>query len=467
MATDLQQKLLNAITQAGGQLYLVGGAVRDQLLGLVCKDNDYLVTGLNIETVQNTLANFARVDAVGKSFGVLKVTLNDETVDVALPRTEQSTGLHHRDFDITSDAHLPIEADLARRDFTVNAMALRLHDQVLIDPFFGKRDLQLRTLRAVGNVVQRFSEDPLRMLRAARFVAKLDFEIETGTLNAIAKQAPEIISVAAERIGYELLGLLSASQQDSGQNIVRALRVLRDTGLMAWVIPEYRVCIAYDQKNPHHHLSLDEHMFEVVRQVSLHSSDPEVKMPGVNMAATTMAALLHDIAKPQTQTFGPDGVAHYHRHEQHGAAMARVICERLKFSTELTNTVAKLVANHMRPPKDASARTLRRYINNLGQEWQSALCLRASDMASHTPTESFEAWDWFWHTLSTCKNFEQELERFNERELNISGQELMQAFSLTPGPALGELKKRATQAVIDGEIPNLAAEILAWLRANN
>jgi tRNA nucleotidyltransferase (CCA-adding enzyme) len=304
---NLQDQLLETTHTLGAELYLVGGSVRDGLLGLEGKDADYVVVGVDLPKLKNTLETWARVDVVGASFGVLKVTHDTLTVDLALPRTERSTGIHHRDFEVSFDPSLSIESDLARRDFTINAMARRLSDGALIDPFGGLSDLEQKVLRAVGQPDERFLEDPLRMLRLVRFVAKLGFEPHPQTTSAIRNLAHLAQSIAPERIQQELLGLLQHI------DLLPALRLLRDTGLLAQIIPEYLPCIGYDQRNPHHHLSLDEHMFQTVQ----HAQNASLE--------TKLAALLHDIGKPSTQSFGQDGIAHYYLHELKGADLCRQI----------------------------------------------------------------------------------------------------------------------------------------------
>jgi tRNA nucleotidyltransferase (CCA-adding enzyme) len=449
----LEHKILEAVSANGGELYQVGGAVRDKLLGLENKDFDFLVTNLEFSALQSALEQFARVDVVGASFGVFKVTLEHETVDVALPRTERSTGIHHRDFEVSHDASLKLEDDLARRDFTVNAMAFHVADGILIDPFNGQHDLEHRILRCVGNGQERFSEDPLRMLRAARFLAKLDFTPSLELIQDARASADLILSVAPERVQTELFGLLAAK---SATGVLRALEFLRDTGLLERVLPEYSACIGYDQQNPYHHLTLENHMFEAVRYaVSV----------GASLNAR-VALLFHDIGKPRTQTFGADGVAHYYRHEDVGADMTREILERLRCSNDVLHSVVKLVREHMRPPKNSSDKTLRRFLNALGEDWRIALDVREADMIAHKAEVGFSPRVWVESILERCESFDLSVATFDERKLALSGLEIMKAFNLKPGAELGRLKKLAAQAVIDGELENRQDLILEWLKSS-
>jgi tRNA nucleotidyltransferase (CCA-adding enzyme) len=448
---EITQEIANVVTKNGGETFLIGGAVRDALLGLSSKDEDVLVTGVEWSRLEKALATVGKVDAVGASFGVLKVAQDGLVIDVALPRTEQSTGIGHRDFTVTYDPNLPLEADLARRDFTVNAMARRISDDALIDPFNGMQDLKRRVLRAVGNPRERFTEDPLRMLRAARFVAKLDFTLEPETFAALKLEADRIKTVSPERIQTELWGMLAAPHP---MGVLRALEMLRDTGLLAKIIPELEASFGFDQQNPHHHLLLDAHVFEAIRYAVAHNAP----------TLTRLALLLHDVSKPETQSFDETGIAHYYRHEDIGADRARTILERLKFSSDVIESVTKIVFEHMRPPRKPSTKSLRRWLNTLGTDWQAALACREADLAAHVLETGFEPRAWAQDILEQCQNIPQEVVTFDERNLKITGTKLMQEFNLQPGPALGELKKRAARAVIDGEIENEESAILAWLK---
>jgi tRNA nucleotidyltransferase (CCA-adding enzyme) len=451
--TELQTQIVRAVTERGGIAYLVGGGVRDRLLGFPVKDTDMLVTGVGFDDLVAGLNGFARVDVVGASFGVLKVSSASDTIDVALPRTEQSTGVGHKDFEVTFDPHLGVESDLARRDFTVNAIALHLPDGAIIDPFGGQRDLEQRVLRAVGDPHERFKEDPLRMLRAARFVARLDFKLSPETFRAMRLEADLIRSVAPERVQTELLGLLEASHADG---VHRALRALRDSGLLERVIPEWKPSIGFDQQNPHHQFRLDEHVFHAVRYAVSHDASIH----------TRLALLLHDIAKPMTQSFDDAGIAHYYGHEVEGAHVTRAILERLKFPTQTLESATRIVRQHMRPPIRASDKVLRRWMNDLGEDWRAALECREADLSAHILPDGFDPRTWANEVRARCEAFGPTVATFDERALALSGREIIRAFDLMPGPELGRLKKLAAQAVVDGELENEASVILGWLKTH-
>ena len=213
----LSQEAVNAIL-AKGRIFEVGGAVRDRLLELpVGKDRDYLVTGIPFDKLTGILTAYGKVDLVGKSFGVIKFTQftpdNQYTFDVALPRREFSTGVGHKDFAVDFDPNMPIESDLKRRDFTINAMARPLDSDELVDPLSGQADLRNRQLRMTSE--DSFIDDPLRMLRAVQFAARFEFKIEPETFEAIKSNAHLMATVSAERIAEELTKLLERAARPS------------------------------------------------------------------------------------------------------------------------------------------------------------------------------------------------------------------------------------------------------------
>lgn len=441
--------LCKALTAHGAQVYQVGGSVRDTLLGLEQKDIDLLVTQLPASEIGEILSAHGQVDWVGKSFGVFKVTDGTEYIDVAVPRTERTTGTHHRDFDVQSGPDISIEEDLSRRDFTINAMAQLLSSPAatLIDPYGGQEDLKKRKLRAVGNPTKRFQEDPLRMLRLARFMAQLDFFSEEKTQDATAECAHLIQTVSGERIQQELLRLLSSRHS---QGIARSLRFLRDTGLLGYIIPEFKDTFGFDQHNPYHHLTLDEHIFAAVEYAASQNFSLECRL----------ALLLHDLGKPKTQSFDPQGIAHYYKHECVGSDLAKDILERLKFSLCMKENIVRMVHQHMRPPKDATLKVLRRFIHDMGEVWEKALELRESDMAAHAgKAQQFLGWSE--EMKRKCQEISP-LAHFDERNLAVSGHVLTLHFGVH-NREIGVLKRWATQAVIDGTLRNEQTEILDWL----
>ncbi len=323
----------------GLDAYVVGGAVRDELLGLPHKDEDFLILGVDHAGLRAALAPHGRVedmDVHGQLVGVRLYPHDPATraaapsgIELTPPRAERSTGPGHRDFEIIADAGITLEEDMGRRDFTVNALARRLATGELVDPFDGLADLRAQLLRAVSPTS--FSEDPLRILRGLRLVSQLGFDVEPGTLAQMKREAGGLRHVAAERIGGGLAadGLGELSRLLLGAEPAKALRLARDTGALVSFLPEFKASIGYDLGSPRQPVSLDEHVFLVVQAAA--EADASL--------AVRVAALLHDLGKPEADRLGTS-------HATEGERIARVVLARLRYPTRLRRIVARLVAEH-------------------------------------------------------------------------------------------------------------------------
>ena len=236
--------VVDTVREAGGRVYMVGGTLRDFLLGKPYKDLDLLVTGLPQADLTRLLRRRGRVQRVGQAFGVLKFLPREwdgEPIDIALPRVETSTGVGHRDFEVAFDHTLPVEIDLARRDFTINAMALDLSRELLIDPFGGHAHLDGRVLRQVSPLS--FPEDPLRMLRGVQFASRFGLQVEPETRSAMSAHAASITTVAPERIAMELQKLFQATTPSHG------FVLMHEVGLLPHLFPEIeRLTTVYDPR---------------------------------------------------------------------------------------------------------------------------------------------------------------------------------------------------------------------------
>lgn len=221
-----EKQILAEIKALGGKLYRVGGCVRDSFLGATPKDVDYLVTGLELQEILEIVSKFGKANEVGKSFGIVTVTIDCESYDFALPRTEHSTGDGHREFEVKTDKNLSIEDDQSRRDFSFNAIAMDVETGEFIDPFDGIGDLQKKLIRAVRDPFERFEEDPLRILRAVQFASRFRFAIEYGTFRAMKFKAPTVLTCASERIHAEFMKAFEKS--DSTETLCD---ILMESGL--------------------------------------------------------------------------------------------------------------------------------------------------------------------------------------------------------------------------------------------
>ena len=346
-----------------GTLFAVGGRVRDELrreiegARVTLKDLDYVVTGMAAADLEKRLRRLGRVDLVGASFAVFKVTLDGRTVDVALPRRERSLGVGHRDFEVESGPAIPLKDDLARRDFRMNMIARGLPSGLIVDPYGGEADIRAQRVDIL--TPQTFEEDPLRMLRAAQFAARFDYTLTTQTLDAMRAAAPLVGTVSAERIAEEFNKLLVQARRPSV-----GFELLHETGVLEHVWPELLEGVGVEQN--------EWHAFEVYRH-NLETLDAAA--PGDLILR--LAALLHDIGKPRTKE-GP----HFYRHEQVGADMTRQMLGRLRFSNEVSETAEHLVRQHMYvADPDLSDAAIRRFIRRIGvQHLDRQFALRAADI---------------------------------------------------------------------------------------
>ena len=321
---DIAISILRTLHAAGHEAWLVGGCVRDELRGAVPKDFD-IATDARPEQVE---AIFPKTIGVGKSFGVMLVLEGGEQFEVATFRAESGYTDGRRPDSVTfGDA----EADALRRDFTINGLFLNPVTNELRDWVCGEADLKAGVLRTIGDPAERFGEDHLRLLRAVRFAAQLDFQIEPATFAAVQQHAENINRVSAERIRDELLKLFRPP------HAARALDLLRDSGLLAHVLPEMMLTIGCEQ-SPEYHPEGD-----VYKHIRLMLD----KMPADAPAELPWTILLHDIAKPATASVGEDGRIHNYGHDKLGAEMAEVILVRLKFPRKQIDEIVFTVREHM------------------------------------------------------------------------------------------------------------------------
>ncbi len=389
-------------------LYAVGGRVRDELraaidgVAIPVKDLDYVVTGVPLDELRQRLAPLGRVDLVGAAFAVIKLTVDGTTVDVALPRRERSIGHGHREFDVQSGPDIPLADDLARRDFRMNMIARALPSGALVDPYEGAADIRARRVDIL--TPRTFEEDPLRMLRAAQFVARFGYEATSATREAMRGAAPLAITVSPERIHDELMKLFEHAPTPSA-----GLRLLHETGVLAHIWPELLEGVGVEQN--------EWHAYDVWRH-NLETMDATPPGDGV----LRIAALLHDVGKPRTKD-GP----HFYRHELVGAEMAEEMLRRLRFPNDTVETVTHLVRQHMyNQDPNVSDAAVRRFIRRIGPNGVARqFAVRAADiLGSGLPkrddsNERFEARVWA------------EIERkpaFSVADLAIGGDEVINAM---------------------------------------
>ncbi len=422
------------LLKEGAEVFVVGGKVRDTLLERACNDYDFVVRGMNAETLQSFLNKHGEVNVVGKSFGVFIFVPKGSDIagiEIALPRTETSfnTGGYH-DFEVTADPSLPIERDLERRDFTINAMAFNIATGELIDPFDGQGDLERRLIRAVGDAATRFGEDYTRMMRGVRFAAQLDFTIEPDTLAALTAHAQHILETPVERTQQELNKLLVSG------NVEHGFAYLEQTGLLHHILPEIAENIGVEQGKAHIY-TVYTHLVKAAQFASSKGYPLEL----------VMAALFHDCGKKRTREI-INGVDTYYQHEYVGEVMTRQALNRLKYPKATVQKVSHLVRNHMfyYTMGEVSDAGVRRLIAKVGPEHINDLIrLRMADRKGMGRPKA--------------KPFKlQELERritilqtdpISVNMLAIDGDEMMELLQIGPSIRLKYLKQALLAEVLE------------------
>jgi len=414
-------KLVRRLRESGFIAYFAGGCVRDALLGKPPKDID-IATAAEPGEVQKL---FPRTVAVGAKFGVVRVLEEGFEFEVA---TFRSDGVYldgRRPVSVTFSS--PKE-DARRRDFTINGMFYDPLADKVVDFVGGKSDLETRLVRAIGDPRQRFTEDHLRLMRAVRFAAALEFEIEAATWRAVMENAAEIRTVSAERIRDELMKILADAHR------VRGLDLLDQSGLLRIILPEVSRLHGCEQP-PQFHPEGD---------VYVHTRLMLTYLPADTPPLLVLSVLLHDIGKPVTYSFDPvDQRIRFNGHDQVGAAMASDVMTRLRFSNEEIDTVVEAIRNHMMFKDAPSMRPakLRRFMGR--QNFPLELELHRVDcLSSHGDLQTYE--------LLIDKQKEFESEPIIPPPL-LTGRDLIVA-GLTPGPRFGQILEAVQTAQLDGEI---------------
>jgi poly(A) polymerase len=456
---EVVARLTAAFDARGAQLYLVGGIVRDLLLGRGRYDLDFATSAVPEVTRQaGQAAKPDGVYAVGEAYGtvgfVFDGALPDDPPIVAEITTYRSEVYPTEDRHPVVTHGVSLREDLARRDFTINALALDPRDGQLFDMFGGIADLQRRLIVAVGAPDERFNEDPLRVLRAARFAAQLDFAIASTTLDAMRAAGPQLARVSRERVAVELNRLLTS------EAVGRGLDALHVADLLRHVLPEAQAMADDDRDGgTARHKDIWEHTAQVVAK-----TPPRL--------AVRWAALMHDAAKPQTRSVDEHGEVHFFGHELLGAELAKRALRRLKQDRDLEQRVRLLVAMHLRAAGYDDSWTdsaVRRLALEAGDAFDDLLDLTAADVTSARAAKQAAAEA---RVAALRARHARLLEEaaLDELQSPLDGDELMAMFGLPPGIWIKVVKHRLRELVIDGELPigdAAAAASLAreWLAA--
>ena len=438
----------------GLDAYVVGGAVRDELLGKEPRELDFVVPGVGHAELRAALEPHGRVEdlvVADQRVGVRLLprdkaarALQPQGIEFTPPRVERSTGPGRHDFEIVADAGISLVEDMARRDFTINAIARRLEDGEILDPLHGRDDLERGVLRTTGPTS--FRDDPLRIVRGLRFVSQLDVDPDEDTLRQMHEWAPQIDHVSGERIGGGLAadGMGELSKLLLGPQPAKALRLARDTGVLVHVLPELAPAIGYEQQSDRQHLPLDEHVFAVVQAAADAGTGLEVRL----------AALLHDTGKPEAERDGGD-------HAALGAVAAARALRRLRYPTRLRDYVVRLVREHpFALPQRPAAVDARRFLALHGERVAADLLAhRAAELSGKTVPE--EEWD---RLAAFTQLVEQEREQPHRlADLAVDGIDLIDV-GFTEGPELGRVLRTLLAEVVDEPERNEREALLARAR---
>ena len=442
---------------AGHELALVGGPVRDALLGRLGNDLD-LTTDAHPDEVLRLLRGWAdAVWEVGIAYGTVGARKGDLVLEVTTFRDEAYERSSRKPL-VTYGRTL--EEDLRRRDFTVNAMAVRLPGTVFVDPYGGLRDLAARLLRTPATPEESFSDDPLRMLRAARFAAQLGFAVAPEVCVAMTAMAQRISIVSAERVRDELVKLICAPHPRRG------LQLLVDTGLADHVLPELpRLRLEVDEH--HRHKDVYEHTLTVLDQAILLEDGPDGPVPGPDLVLR-LAALLHDIGKPKTRRFEPGGGVSFHHHEVVGAQLAAARLRELRFDKQTVADVARLVELHLRfhgyGEGSWSDSAVRRYVADAGPLLDRLHKLTRSDCTTRNRRKAQRlraAYDSLEQRIAELRAQEQ----LDAVRPDLDGNEIMQILGIPPGPLVGQAWRHLKELRLERgplEHDEAVAELRRW-----
>ena len=430
--------------------YVVGGYVRDILLGREVKDTDIVVIGSGVEFAKIVAKDLERTNLIlFENFGTAMLPLDDRKLEFVGARKES----YRKD---SRKPHVEVgtlEEDLSRRDFTVNAMAASLNEKnfgEIVDPFDCESDLQQKILRTPLDPEITFDDDPLRIMRAIRFAAQLGFTIEPNVMKAAGKMAERLAIVSQERISDEFLKIMASPKPSIG------LQLMYDSGVMQVVFPEVAQLAGVDQRQDYHHKDVFKHTLQVVDKVAAASDNLWLRI----------TALLHDIGKPKTKAFKPDIGWTFHGHEDLGARMAKRIFRRMRFPLEHLLYVEKLIRLHLRPQAlvddGVTDSAVRRLMFETGNDIDDLMLLCRADITSKN--QNFVEKVKRNYDLVIEKMVEvEEKDRIRNWQPPLRGEEIMSICGLTECPMVGVLKDKITDAILDGAIPNEHDAALQYL----
>ena len=433
------------------EVYVVGGFVRDLLMGSPINDIDLMTIGEGIPFAEMLANELGRKKIVPfKKFGTALIPGNEIQIEVATARKENYEGNSRKPSEII---YTDLEGDLLRRDFTINAMAMNITPLLfgeLTDPYGGISDIKKKVIKTPFDPDETFSEDPLRMMRAAYFASKLGFKLDESCLRSIKRQISRIGIVSTERIRDEFIKILTTDKPSIG------LVILQKTGLMKTVFPEINVMYGMDQTPEWHHKDIFAHTLQVVDNSAKLSDKMKIRF----------AALVHDIAKPITRRVDKEKGYTFHGHDAIGGKMIDTVAKRMKLSNDLKDYLKKLTLLHLRPialvKNIVTDSAVRRLMVAAGEDLEDLMILCRADITTKNPKRVKRY-------LKNFEKVEEKMANVNKRDEMVAfqspvrGDEIMSICGLKEGTKVGVIKKAIEEAILEGLIDNTHSQALDYL----
>ena len=440
------KELNKMFTERGHELYLVGGCVRDYLMGKEPHDYDMCTSAFPTETIETLTANGISYTAKGIAFGTVVAVIDGEEYEITTYREDMAyeDKRHPDGVSYVRD----INSDLGRRDFTINAMAMNVTTGGIVDPFNGKKDLENKILKSVRDPYLRFDEDGLRILRAIRFAIKFGFEIEEETKQAMHENVMDLEFVSKERVTEEFRKTLILNKPISSI-------FMEFNDIVSYLIPEIKECVGFNQNNKYHKHDVYEHMLAVV------------DLADTNKFEIKMAALLHDIGKPKSYVVGEDGYGHFYGHP----AVSKEMCvDLLKNDFRLTREETALILNLVEFHDEYIASTkksVKKFIAKHGKDFlDDWFILKNADFNDHIIDKSNVPSNWY-TDISIIKEFERQLEEeencFSLKDLAINGNDVKTVLGLKQGKEVGKALNKLFEMVLNEEVENTKDALIGVL----
>ena len=440
---DDVQEIMSVIKEYGATSYVVGGCVRDSILGKEPHDWDICTPALASELLVEFEERGYRVIPTGLQHGTITVHLNDNNYEITTFRRdgEYSDGRHPDTVEFTSD----LIYDLERRDFTINAMAYN-SEEGLVDPYCGYEDIQDRRIRCVGNPDDRFQEDGLRILRALRFSVQLGFKIELLTKRAMIDNRSLLNKISFERINAEFVKIIESSRSHRAR-----MQLLEFEDVLAEFIPELKSTFEFKQNNPYHCYPVYAHILTVLKECV----DADI--------ITKLAAFFHDIGKPHCYQDDDNGIRHFKGHGKVSAEMTDDIMRRLKFDNDTREKVVQLVYYHD-ATFEVGKKYVRRWLNKIGiDQFKRLLVLRRADIMGHSELQRDEKIEKLNAVEKCLETVLEDKPVFSIKDLEIDGKDVMKYMLMDECPEVGYWLNHILNMVIDGQMQNNREELIRYM----